>query len=69
MSTTAEYEAARISRADRWVPACGGLETPFRTRSGARLLYVYNFARGRHAFLDCNTDMILEDSEVKKIMA
>jgi hypothetical protein len=60
---TEEYAAARISRADRWVPACGGHETPITYQTGRRLLYCYNFARMGHAYLDCDTDMILTNAE------
>lgn len=48
----------RISRG-RWVPACGGTEKPFRTRTGKLLLYVWNTGTGEHAYLDCETDLIL----------
>jgi hypothetical protein len=62
---TEEFEMAFISNADRWVPACGGHETPFRSRSGVRLLYCYNFRLGRHAYLNCDTDIILSDAEAQ----
>lgn len=58
---TTEYAEARRTLADRWVPACGGLEVPTRTRSGHVLLYCYNFAEGRHAYLDVESDMIVPD--------
>ena len=46
-----------------WVPACGGTETAFRCRDGRMLLYVWDTFSGDHAYLDVETDMVLEDSE------
>lgn len=66
---TLEYAAARIAQADRWVPACSGTETPFRTRTGAILLYCWNFALGRHAYLDVSSDLILTDDEARAYLA
>jgi len=57
-----EYNAARAACADRWVPACGGTETPFVAR-GRRYLYCHNFRLGRHAYLDLGRDVILTDDE------
>jgi len=59
----AAYSFACYQLADTWVPANGGTETPFVSRSGRRLLYVWNPKQGRHAYLDTGTDRILEDSE------
>ena len=33
-----------------WVPACGGTEAPFTTRTGRRLLYMWNPTTGEHAY-------------------
>ena len=52
-----------------WVPASGGTETPFTTRTGARLLYCYRPRDGAHAYLDCGTDMILTDEEARNLLA
>lgn len=60
---TEEFAAAIYSRADRWVPACGGHETPFVSRSGVRLLYCFNPSTGKHAYLNCDTDIILSYEE------
>jgi hypothetical protein len=49
-----------------WIPACGGTETEFKTRSGFRLLYVYQPSTGNHAYLNLDTDMILYDSEHRR---
>lgn len=46
-----------------WLPACGGTEVPFETRSGRRLLYCWQPSTGRHAYLDLGTDIILTDEE------
>jgi hypothetical protein len=46
-----------------WVPACGGTEVPFRTRTGRTLLYCWQPSTGRHAYIDCTTDLILSYEE------
>lgn len=46
-----------------WVPASGGTEKPFLTSQGRRLLYCYQARTGKHAYLDCDTDLILSDEE------
>jgi hypothetical protein len=48
-----------------WVPACGGTEVPFFTRSGRKLLYCFQPSSGRHAYLDMGTDLILSDEEAR----
>lgn len=48
---------------DNWVPACGGTEKPYVTRGGKRVLYVYQASTGKHAWLDCDSDIILTDAE------
>lgn len=60
---TREFAYAVANRLDTWVPACGGTETPFPARSGARLLYCFNPRQRRHAYLDLSSDMILTDQE------
>lgn len=49
-----------------WFPACGGTERPFTSRSGKRLLYCWQPSTGKHAYLDCGSDLILtqEESEI-----
>lgn len=64
MNTTLEYEMAKHG-ADRWVPANGGTETPFTSRSGIRLLYCWNPHQRKHAYLNVDTDMILTDDEAR----
>lgn len=51
-----------------WVPACGGQETPFLSRSGRKLLYCWQPSTGRHAYLDCGTDIILSQEEADVAM-
>jgi len=48
---------------ERWVPASGGTETPFKSRSGVTLLYVWEVNSGRHAYLNVDTDMILTQED------
>lgn len=58
---TTEYQTARISRADRWVPACGGFEVPYRDKLGHMVLYVFNHRTGQHGYLDVGTDIVYQD--------
>jgi hypothetical protein len=56
-----------VSTADRvpgdWVPACGGTETPFTTRTGRVLLYMWNRTTGEHAYYDVEQDLFLTNEE------
>jgi hypothetical protein len=63
-----DARAARAAQGD-WYPGCGGTEVPFTTRTGARLLYVYQPSTGRHAYLDMGSDMILSDADARLKMA
>jgi hypothetical protein len=58
---------AEIQRRENgpWLPACGGTETPFTSRSGLRLLYCWQPSTGKHAYLNCDTDIILTDEEAR----
>jgi hypothetical protein len=51
------------NKSDNWVPACGGTEVPFYTRTGKRLLYCWQRSTGRHAYIDVDTDIVLTDDE------
>jgi len=51
-----------------WVPACGGTERPFTSRSGKRLLYCWQPSTGKHAYLDCGSDIILTQEEAEIAM-
>jgi hypothetical protein len=48
-----------------WYPANAGSEVPFLTRNHRRLLYCWQPSTGRHAYLDCDTDLILTDEEAR----
>lgn len=48
-----------------WYPAHGGTEVPFMTRNGFRLLYCWQPSTGRHAYLNCDTDIILSDEDAR----
>ena len=50
---------------DYWVPANGGSETPFISRSGKHLQYLWNMNTGEHAYIDCDADIILTDDEAE----
>lgn len=52
-----------------WYPANGGTEQPFVTRTGRRLLYVWQPTTGKHAYLDCESDLILSDEEARFALA
>jgi hypothetical protein len=62
-------EITAKSEQGNWVPACGGTETPFRSRSGKTLLYCWQPSTGRHAYLDCGTDIILSHEEATAALA
>ena len=62
---------AKQAKADQgaWLPASGGTETPFFTRSGTRLLYCWQPTTGKHAYLNCDTDLILSFEEADALLA
>ena len=60
--SVASFNAAIEADCDVWVPACGGTEVPFRARSGVVLLYCFNPALKRHAYIDVRADVVLEDA-------
>lgn len=51
-----------------WLPANAGTESPFLTRSGRTLLYCWQPTTGKHAYLDCGTDLILSDKEAEEAL-
>lgn len=66
MNVAQELEArAKKAEQGAWLPANGGTETPFTTRSGRRLQYCWQPSTGRHAYLDMGTDLILTDDEAR----
>ena len=62
-------EQDRRREQGNWVPACGGTETPFTTRTGFRLLYCWQPSSGRHAYINCATDIVLSDDEARAALA
>lgn len=58
-----------VRPSDRWVPASGGTETPFTTRTGRLLLYCWQPSTGRHAYLDLGTDLVLADEDARLALA
>ena len=52
-----------------WYPASGGAEPVFVTRTGRRLLYVWQPSTGDHAYLDVDTDIILTNEEASAALA
>ena len=65
--TLVEILDARQKEAEQgdWVPACGGSEVPFFSRSGIKMLYVYQPSTGKHAYINCMTDIIMTDAEAQ----
>lgn len=65
-----EVLKARTAKAaqGKWVPGCGGTEEPFISKSGKRLLYCFQPSTGRHAYLDCDSDIILSNEEANAAM-
>jgi hypothetical protein len=65
-----EILAAREAKANQgnWVPASNGTEQPFLSRSGRKLLYCWQQSTGKHAYLDCDTDIILTDDEARNYL-
>lgn len=48
-----------------WVPASGGTEQPFVTRTRRRLQYLYQPSTGKHAYIDLDTDTILDEEDAR----
>lgn len=57
-------ERDRIAGQGNWVPASGGTEEPFLTRSGVRVQYLYQPSTGCHAYINVETDVIIPDDEL-----
>ena len=67
-----EQENKRVRESadnDNWIPACGGTEEPFVSRSGKRLQYVWQPSTGQHAYLDLDSDTILSDEAAQEALA
>lgn len=51
-----------------WRPASGGTEQPFLTKSGIRVIYLWQPLTGAHAYLNLDTDTFMTDDEADKAM-
>lgn len=60
-----EAEARRY-QSGSWVSACGGTEQPM-TVNGTRVLYCWHTGTGEHAYLNLDTDIIMEYSEFEML--
>ena len=69
VNTTTEFEVAVAGNLNKWVPANGGTETVFKSRSGIRMLYCFNPALGQHQYLNVDTDMIMTDDEARSALS
>ena len=59
--------AFRSDNGGHWEPAANGKEVPTKYRSGHTLLYCYNALLGKHAYINCETDLIVSDAELDLI--
>jgi hypothetical protein len=57
-----------LAGAGNWVPASGGTERPFLTRTGRRLQYVWQPRTRAHAYYDLDRDIILSDEEAQQAL-
>jgi hypothetical protein len=69
--TVAELLEKRAKEKEQgnWIPANGGTEVPFLTRSGRKLQYLWQPSTGKHAYYDCDNDLILSDEEAQLALA
>lgn len=70
MMTVAEVLKAREEKANNgpWFAASGGTEKPFLTRTGRRLQYMWQPSTGKHAYIDCDSDIFLTDDEAAQAL-
>lgn len=69
MTLSDAIEAERVKRElGNWQIACGGTEVPFLTRNQVRLLYCWQPSTGKHAYLNCDTDIFLSDDEATQAL-
>ncbi len=57
------------SAAPERVPACGGTEAPFATRTRCGLLCMWNPTTGEHAYYDLQRDVFLTTDEAIAALA
>lgn len=62
------FDLACRMNSDIWLPANGGKEEPFISRSGIRLLYVYNPFLQKHAYMRLDRDEVISDQEAMSLM-
>lgn len=67
MPTLSELLEQRKEKAEQgeWVPANNRTERPFLTRNGFRLQYMWQPSSGRHAYINCDTDIIMSDEDAQ----
>ncbi len=63
-----KFESLCSQRVNAFLPACGGTETPFVSRSGIKMLYVYNPATEKHCYINVGNDMPMTDEEAAEAM-
>lgn len=69
MSVVEHLQAREYAKQNgNWYPACSGTETPFISRSGIRMLYCWQPSTGNHAYLNCDTDIIMTQEESEAAM-
>ena len=59
-------DAAEKAKADGpWVPGCNQLEKPFITRTGHKVIYMWQPSTGRHAYFDLESDLEIHEEWLK----
>ena len=47
-----------------WLPASGGTEKPFTTKTGHRVQYMWQPLTGKHAYLNLENDLFIADEDL-----
>lgn len=47
-----------------WLPASGGTEKPFTTKTGHRVQYMCQILTGKHAYLNLDNDLFIADEDL-----
>lgn len=47
-----------------WLPASGGTEKPFTTKTGHRVQYMWQPLTGKHAYLNLDNDVFIKDEDL-----
>jgi hypothetical protein len=66
--TMPQWNALIARRENRWLPANGGQEEVFTSRSGIRMLYCYNPATEEHRYINADTDLVMTNEEARAAM-